>query len=129
MANLLIKFIVACSGMLLIWSAVYAAESDQDLQHDEIDLIEKLFKEKNRDYPGCVFIVRDEVEYIDINDRAEAVPRLLDICIKGRSIGEKRVRKMYEIDPKKDKPKNKLFRIRVVPLDEVNDGKDIPYNW
>jgi len=127
MTHSLTKFVVACSGALLIFSVVYGGESDQDAQQIEIDPIEKLFQEKSRDYPGCVFIVRDEAEYVDSNDRAEVVPRLLDICIKGRSIGEKRIKKMYEIDPKKDKPKNKSFGIRLVPLDEMNDGKIIPY--
>ncbi len=129
MTHSITKFVVVWTGTLLMFSVAYGADSSPEPQQEEIDPIERLFREKNRDYPGCVFIVRDEVEYIDIDDRAEAVPRMLDLCIKGRSIGEKRVIKMYEIDPKTDKPKKKSFSIRLVPLDEMNDGKVIPYKW
>ncbi len=94
----------------------------------EPEQLEKLFQEKGRDYPGCVFIVRDEIQHLDPATNIEEVaPLLLDTCIKGRTIGEKRMQKMYDIDPVKDKPKKKNFSIRLAPLNEVNNEKNILY--
>lgn len=95
--------------------------------NEELASWEKLLMEKNRDYPGCVFIVRDEVQNIDEDKLNVTVPVLLDTCIKGREIGEKTTREMYGINPEKDQPRKKSFSIRLVPLDEMKNEQTIFY--
>lgn len=86
-----------------------------------------LLEEKNKDYPGCVFIVRNEIQYLDEYQLDYSVPMLLHSCIKGREIGEKRMKNMYDIDPKKDKPLKEEFEIRLSPMNEKQDERSIFY--
>ena len=127
--SLYIRFVaVIISAAILFTPVLSAQEVVQQEQISEDDPVEKMFRAKAKDYPGCVFIVRDETQYIDKNDVNEVAPLLLESCIKGRNIGEKRMQKMYEIDPKKVKPKNKTFSIRIVPLHEIDNDITVIYD-
>ncbi len=112
-------YIAALGGTIALSSALRA---------DEYNSVEDLLKEKGRDYPGCVFIVRDEMQYIDEDRISDTVPLLLKACIKGRQIGEKRIEKMYEIDTAKRSPKKKSFHIGLMPIHEDNNKQNILYN-
>jgi len=89
--------------------------------------LETLLQEHARASPGCVFIVREEMQYLDPARVNELAPLLLETCISGRDIGEKRMQKKYGIDPNRDRPKKKSFSIPLVPLHEMNDERDILY--
>jgi len=71
--------------------------------------------DRDDDYPGCVTIVKQQLMLIPEAQRDSILPFLLDACMAGRSIGEKRMLNMYEI-PKNAQPKKKTgFTIELVP--------------
>ena len=71
--------------------------------------------DKNDEYPGCVTVVKKQLVLIPEAQRASMMPFLFDACMAGRSIGEQRMQKMYEI-PMNAQPKKKSgFTIEIVP--------------
>lgn len=78
-------------------------------------------EERAEDYPGCTEIVMRQMLTLPDTQRTVMMPHLFEACKAGRSIGEDRTKKMYEI-PKSAKPKKKTgFTIEVVPPRSLED--------
>mgnify|MGYP000132428960 FL=1 len=73
------------------------------------------YDDRDDEYPGCATIIKKQLQLIPEAQRTSIMPFLFDACIAGRSIGEKRMQKMYEI-PTTAQPKKKTgFTIEIVP--------------
>ncbi|WP_028880233.1 hypothetical protein [Terasakiella pusilla] len=75
---------------------------------------EKVEAYKN-DYPGCVEVVKNQLALFDEATRVGVMPYLMQACMSGRQIGEKRTKEMYNIPTDKKPQKTKNFKIEVKP--------------
>ena len=80
------------------------------------------------DYPGCVAIVKNQLLLFAPENQVAMMPHLMEACMSGRQIGEKRTKQMYDI-PKEKKPKKQSnFKIKVVPPSSLQqDPFDVQY--
>lgn len=82
--------------------------SSQAQVSDKVDQYKK-------DYPGCVEVVKNQLALFDEATRVGVMPYLMQACMSGRQIGEKRTKKMYDIPSDKKPSKTKNFKIEVKP--------------
>lgn len=68
-----------------------------------------------KDYPGCVEVVKGQLALFDEATRVGVMPYLMQACMSGRQIGEKRTKEMYDIPADKKPRKTKNFKIEVKP--------------
>lgn len=84
--------------------------------------------EQEKDYPGCVLVVRDQLGLLSEDEYADKVPMLLDACIIGRDIGEQRTRQIYGIS-KTSKPRKLGGYIVTItpPGSDKDEAWDVQY--
>jgi len=108
---------------LLILATSTAFATEQNVEPDW----ESHLQEQEEAYPGCVKVVEDQLTSIEAAQHDAIGRLLLETCMTGREIGEKRTRKMYEI-PKEVKPRKMGgFSIKVEPPGDRDDEWDIRY--
>ncbi|NVK19745.1 MAG: hypothetical protein HWE30_13680 [Methylocystaceae bacterium] len=97
----ILKTITGSMGVGLFLMGCAEAETDLDKYKD--------------DYPGCVTIVKNQLALFGPEQQIAVMPALMNACMSGRQIGEKRTKQMYDI-PKETKPKKQSnFKVNVTP--------------
>ncbi|MDV7339600.1 hypothetical protein RYZ26_08355 [Terasakiella sp. A23] len=66
------------------------------------DNVKNFLSEKQKEFPECVRVVRNQLFIIPEENRIAMLPYLFEACKSGRAIGEKRTKKLFQkkkIDP------------------------------
>lgn len=107
-------------GVVLGWLAFgFAADRAHAMEDTEETL--KRYQER---YPGCTAVVRNQLFILPEDMHIALLPKLLETCLAGREIGEKRTKKMYDIPSDKKPEVKRGFKIKINPPGSISPKPD-----